>query len=403
MIGFCPLEFSSLWDCLKGTTSSRFPSFVFFFFLFVEESVGEVLEVCLSRSWYAVRTDPPRLHACSRSMRVRSRAKHFRWTFDLAGASRWRRGSDLESRKDGMGSFEVEESLSIGNGFVDHAKTIFQRSGVELSGRSQVLENVDSLESEISYLARTLCLLFFVFSFSPLPKRLTLKAAWPCWVNQASLPGSSLGRRRTSWSSWQEKSKTKKCIQDLCSIKKHRRFLKKKKKKLWWSVEHCLWFSGVSCHCWGLEKVELEVWKSLEKVWNFLFSCCCGPCLCYHGYLPLFFSSSLLTNTCWDRLLLDALSLTSSHKNLLITQEIEHSIKSRGLKMAAQCHPCWVNPTAFACQMFFFFFFFYIWNNLVTLAKSSSTFAVRVSDRFCGFCRLKILLISRPRIKAALE
>ena len=46
---------------------------------------------------------------------------------------------------------------------------------------------------------------------------------------------------------------------------------------MWWSVQHCLWFSGVSCHCWSLEKVELEVWKSLEKVWNFLFSCCCGP------------------------------------------------------------------------------------------------------------------------------
>ena len=29
--------------------------------------------------------------------------------------------------KDGMGSFEVEESLSIGNGFVDHAKRIFHR------------------------------------------------------------------------------------------------------------------------------------------------------------------------------------------------------------------------------------------------------------------------------------
>ena len=29
--------------------------------------------------------------------------------------------------QDGMGSFEVEESLSIGNGFVDNAKRIFHR------------------------------------------------------------------------------------------------------------------------------------------------------------------------------------------------------------------------------------------------------------------------------------
>ena len=35
--------------------------FFSFFFIFVEESVSEVLEVYLSRSWYAVRTDPPRL------------------------------------------------------------------------------------------------------------------------------------------------------------------------------------------------------------------------------------------------------------------------------------------------------------------------------------------------------
>ena len=45
--------------------------------------------------------------------------------------SRWR--ESLASRLGAgvktacMGSFEVEESLSIGNGFVDHAKRIFQR------------------------------------------------------------------------------------------------------------------------------------------------------------------------------------------------------------------------------------------------------------------------------------
>ena len=44
-----------------------FPLLCFlFFFFFVEESVGEVLEVCLARSWSGVRTDPPRLLVCDR-------------------------------------------------------------------------------------------------------------------------------------------------------------------------------------------------------------------------------------------------------------------------------------------------------------------------------------------------
>ena len=65
-----------------------------------------------------------------------------------------------------MGSFEVEESLSISNasyGFVDHAKRIFQ----SLLGPVRFLKMWDSLESNISYLARTLCLFFSYSSFLP--------------------------------------------------------------------------------------------------------------------------------------------------------------------------------------------------------------------------------------------
>ena len=81
--------------------------------------------MCLSRSWYEVRTDPPRLLVRDRwvSDHVQSLPLNFRsrWRESLAS----RLGAGVKTAC--MGSFEVEESLSIGNGFVDYAKRIFQR------------------------------------------------------------------------------------------------------------------------------------------------------------------------------------------------------------------------------------------------------------------------------------
>ena len=139
VIAFCPLEFSlSLWDCLKGTTRSRFPCFVFFFFLFSLKKASARFSKCASRD-PGRGADGPAPTACSRSMRVRSRAKHFRWAFDLTGARRSasRLGAGVKTAWD-------LSKLKSGCRSVT-ALSITQRgsfTGVELSGPSQVLENV---------------------------------------------------------------------------------------------------------------------------------------------------------------------------------------------------------------------------------------------------------------------
>ena len=170
------------WKARQALVSLAFFSFLSFRWRKRRGGSRSVPLAILVRS--AAQTDPPRLLVRDRCVSDIT-CKALPETFDLAGASRSRRGSELG--QDGMGSFEVEESLSIGNasnGFVDHAKRIFHRCWA-FWAQSSSWEMWDSLESNISYLARTLCLSFFVFFFSPLPKRLTLKAAWLCWVNQA--------------------------------------------------------------------------------------------------------------------------------------------------------------------------------------------------------------------------
>ena len=89
LIAFCTLKFFVVSLRLPQRHDKlSFPLLCFLFFFLLKKASAR-LSKCASRYRYAVRTDPPRrrLHACLRSMRVGSRAKHFRSTFDLAATT----------------------------------------------------------------------------------------------------------------------------------------------------------------------------------------------------------------------------------------------------------------------------------------------------------------------------
>ena len=78
----------------------------------------------------AAQTDPPRGRLLVRDRCVSDHVQSTSGKLSISPA-RVARVAARSWSQDGMGSFEVEESLSIGgnasNGFVDHAKRIFHR------------------------------------------------------------------------------------------------------------------------------------------------------------------------------------------------------------------------------------------------------------------------------------